>query len=69
MDGVDYSGYPVRDQASNLPATLDLLQAWGPPLREPLRLRLGRALSRVVRRLRAAVTMPRCVPCGADEER
>ena len=39
--------YLIRDQDSGTPRTLDLLQAWGPPLRPPLRARTARVLIRL----------------------
>ncbi len=45
-----YAHYVIRDQDDG-PRTLDLLQGWGPPLREPLRMRLCAALSLLGRKL------------------
>ena len=39
--------YLIRDQDDDTPRTLDLLQAWGPPLRPPLRARAARLLIRL----------------------
>ena len=39
--------YVIRDQDGGTPRTLDLLQAWGPPLRLPLRARTARLLIRL----------------------
>ena len=39
--------YLIRDQDGDTPRTLDLLQAWGPPLRPPLRARAARLLIRL----------------------
>jgi hypothetical protein len=39
--------YLIRDQDGGTPRTLDLLQAWGPPLRPPLRARTARLLIRL----------------------
>lgn len=39
--------YLIRDQDGGAPRTLDLLQAWGPPLRPPLRARIARLLIRI----------------------
>lgn len=39
--------YLIRDQDGGTPRTLDLLQAWGPPLRPPLRARAARLLIRL----------------------
>jgi hypothetical protein len=38
-----YKDFPIRDQDTDVRLTLDLLQAWAAPAREPLgrRLRLG----------------------------
>ncbi len=44
----------IRDQDDDTRRTLDLLQAWGPPAREPLRMRAGRALVRLGRRLQGS---------------
>ena len=38
--------YLIRDQDEGV-RPLDLLQAWGPPLRPPLRVRLARLLHRI----------------------
>lgn len=38
--------YVIRDQDEGI-RPLDLLQAWGPPLRPPLRVRLARLLHRI----------------------
>jgi hypothetical protein len=39
--------YLIRDQEGQAPRTLDLLQAWGPPLRPPLRVQIAGTLSRI----------------------
>jgi len=38
--------YLIRDQDEGI-RPLDLLQAWGPPLRAPLRVRVARLLHRI----------------------
>lgn len=52
-----YEHFPIRDQDSDIRTLLDLLQAWGPPARNPLHARLRQSLGRVVAWLRAG----RCV--------
>ena len=39
--------YLIRDQDGDTPRTLDLLQAWGPPLRPPFRACAARLLIRL----------------------
>ena len=43
--------YVIRDQDQDTIKPLDLLQAWGPPLRPPLRARVARWLIRFANRL------------------
>jgi hypothetical protein len=52
--------YVVRDQDDGIPP-LDLLQAWGPPLRPRIRIRLARLLMRLANRLDASTH--RTPPC------
>lgn len=50
MDGL-YNAFLIRDQDTDLRRTLDLLQAWGAPAREPLMDRLRRRFAAVANRL------------------
>ena len=46
MMDVNSPRYLIRDQDEGI-RPLDLLQAWGPPLRPPLRVQLARLLYRI----------------------
>ncbi len=66
MDGHEFN-YVIRDQDGQIPRTLDLLQAWGPPLRPPLRIRFARLLIRIANRLHTPPTphgSPCCLTCS-----
>jgi hypothetical protein len=54
--------YLIRDQDGDAIRPLDLLQAWGPPLRPPIRARVARLLIRVATWLYrpAAPSRPPC---------
>jgi hypothetical protein len=39
-----YRNFPIRDQDTDVRRVSDLLQAWGAPTREPLRVRVRRSL-------------------------
>jgi hypothetical protein len=39
-----YRNFPIRDQDADVRRVSDLLQAWGAPAREPLRVRVRRSL-------------------------
>lgn len=54
--------YVIRDQNGDTVRPLDLLQAWGPPLRPPLRARVARLLIRIANWLYAPATPPH-PPC------
>ncbi len=54
-----YEEFVIRDQDGDAVQTLDLLQAWGRPGQEPLRVRLGRALVSVGRSLAGEKSDPR----------
>ncbi len=47
-----YRDFPIRDHDAGDVRTLDLLQAWGPPMREAFRVRLRRGLKVVAGWLR-----------------
>ena len=42
-----YRNFPIRDQDADVRRVSDLLQAWGAPAREPLRIRARRSLRKV----------------------
>lgn len=46
-----YANFPIRDQDSEVRMVSDLLQSWGGPAREPLRVRLRRGMERIAARL------------------
>ncbi len=48
-----WGNFPIRDQDGGTPRCLDLLQAWGPPLRPALRVRAARLLIRIANWLEA----------------
>ena len=58
--------YLIRDQDWDVRRPLDLLQAWGPPAREPFRVRLGRILVVTGQRLQGMQSSPH-VPFGVTK--
>lgn len=43
-----YRNFPIRDQDEDVRRVSDLLQAWGEPAREPLRIRVRRSVRKLV---------------------
>ena len=65
VDGL-YAQSVIREREEEV-RTLDLLQAWGSPIREPLRVRLGKRLVTLGRWLQGAEALPPAAcPAGAQ---
>ncbi len=64
---LEHLNYIIRDQDGDTIQPLDFLQAWGPPLRPPLRARIAQSLIRLANWLYtppAAAGGPRFLTCA-----
>ena len=71
MEYIDevYRNFPIRDQDADVRRVSDLLQAWGAPAREPLRIRVRRSLRQLTAGRRVSRTPQTAASCCGSQAR